>query len=73
MEWMAMVQKFCIYLQLLVPQSCRHFLPMPLCSYLQCDISVSKKQLSLDVTVVFLIYMDKLAYRNSDSNKEVMR
>ena len=32
-----------------------------------------RKTLSLDVTVFFLIYMDKLVCRNNDMNKEAIR
>ena len=32
-----------------------------------------RKISSLDVTVVFLMYMDKLVYRNSDINQEAIR
>ena len=45
---------------------------MPPCSFLLCGISVGEK-LSLDVTVFFLIYMDKIVCSNSDSNKKVIR
>ena len=52
--------------------SCRHFLPMPPCSFLPCLILVGEKP-SIYVTVFFLMYMDKLVYSNSDSNKEEIK
>ena len=47
--------------------------PMPHCSFLTCDISVGEKVLSLDVTVVLLIYTEKLFYSRSDNNQEAIR
>ena len=42
-EGMTLVPIFCISLQLLVLQSCRHFIPMPPCSCLVYGISVGEK------------------------------
>ena len=43
MEGLAMVSKFFIYLQILVLQICRHFIPTLTFSCLPCDISVGEK------------------------------
>ena len=67
-EWQ-LCQSFCISIPLLVLQYCRHFLPMPPFSCLPCGISVGEKS-SFDVTLVFLVYMEKLVCSNSDINQE---
>ena len=43
MEELTMVPILCISIQLLVLQSCRHFIPMPPCSCLVYGISVGEK------------------------------
>ena len=48
------------------------FISMPPCSCLQCGISVVEN-ISLDVTVLFSMYIDKLLCSNSDRNKEAIR
>ena len=57
----------------MVLQPCNQFIRIPTCSCLPCGILVGKKSLYLDVTIVFLVYMDKIVCRNSGSNKEVIR
>ena len=54
-------------------QPCLPLLLMPPCSCLPCGISVVNIYIYLDVTMVFLVYMYKLVYINSDSNQEEIR
>ena len=53
-------------------KTCCHFFPVPPFSH-QMEFHVVKRFLSLDVTVEFLVYMEKLVCLNSDSGQEAIR
>ena len=73
MEGMAMVPKFLHISSTSGTKILLLFIPLPPWLCLPCGISVGENKLSLDLTAVFLVYMDKLVCINSDINQEAIR